>query len=288
MTQNTQRQDSAFSTESGLKDSDVGGPDLDLEPTLLDANGISRIFIDAVQYGEVISEQTKGKKVDEDGVGEGGERLRKESDADSVRRLAELIGRDLSTPELAASERFAKFSVLDQEDAFNSVDTSEVEEGDSESGESETASEKESERPSEDTESKTDRTDVSVPISASNLSPEQIVELLIDEFGPLTVGENDTERLVWEQDGAYFQEIVILGMVHLTTHRLSFHASLLSTRPDLLPERQIIRQGPVTIHREGLRRKRRVWLELSHDMLTSFPSSKAEDRVRPLQSILRE
>ncbi|EJC98880.1 UDP-Glycosyltransferase/glycogen phosphorylase [Fomitiporia mediterranea MF3/22] len=121
---------------------------------------------------------------------------------------------------------------------------------------------------------------------ASHLSSDQIVKLLIDEFGSLTVDEHDTEQLIWEMDGAYLQEIAILGIVHLTSHRLAFHASLLSTRPDLLPEKQIIRRGPVTIHRRGLRRKRRVWLELSHDMLTCFPSSKEEDRMRPLWSCL--
>ena len=71
-----------------------------------------------------------------------------------------------------------------------------------------------------------------------------------------------------ELDAAYFQEIAILGMIHLTTHRFTFHASLLSTRPDLMPEKQVIKTGAVTLHRKGLRRKMRLWAELSHDMIT--------------------
>ena len=127
--------------------------------------------------------------------------------------------------------------------------------------------------------------------SVSKLSSKEIVKLLIDEFGSLTTSDTDEERLLAEMDGAYFQDIVIIGMIHLTTHRLTFHASLLSTRPDLLPEKQIIKQGPVTMHRTGFHgydRKRRVWLELSHDMLTSFPSGNEEDRIKPIRSMLRE
>lgn len=79
----------------------------------------------------------------------------------------------------------------------------------------------------------------------------------------------------------------ILGILHLTTHRLTFHASLMSTRPDLLPDKQIIKAGPVTVHRPGLMPKRRLWVELSHDMFTVFPSAKAEDRIRPIRTMLR-
>ncbi|KAH8104961.1 hypothetical protein DFH11DRAFT_1519106, partial [Phellopilus nigrolimitatus] len=131
-----------------------------------------------------------------------------------------------------------------------------------------------------------ERTQPERSTSVSQLTPKEIVRLLVEEFGPLATSDFDEERLIFEMDGAYFQEIAILGMIHLTTHRLSFHASLLSTRPDLLPERQIIKRGPVTLHRPGLRRKRRVWLELSHDMLTTFPSGNQEDRIRPIRSVL--
>lgn len=50
----------------------------------------------------------------------------------------------------------------------------------------------------------------------------------------------------------------------------------------------VIKAGPAVIHRRGLHRKRRVWLELSHDFISTFPSSGEHDRIRPIKSILRE
>ena len=41
------------------------------------------------------------------------------------------------------------------------------------------------------------------------------------------------------------------------------------------------------VHRKGLHRKRRVWLELSHDFISSYPSAHEEDRIRPWRSIMR-
>ncbi|KAE9404059.1 UDP-Glycosyltransferase/glycogen phosphorylase [Gymnopus androsaceus JB14] len=75
-----------------------------------------------------------------------------------------------------------------------------------------------------------------------------------------------------------------LGVLHLTTHRLTFHASLLSARPDLPPSQQIIKAGPFTVRRTH--HKRRLWLELTHDMLCAYASSSADDHMRPLRSIL--
>jgi sterol 3beta-glucosyltransferase len=74
------------------------------------------------------------------------------------------------------------------------------------------------------------------------------------------------------------------GVVHLTTHRLTFHASLLSSQPT--SRQDVLKSGPVLVHRKGLRRKKRVWLQLSHDMISTYPSSQDEDRVKPLRSIL--
>ncbi|KAG8907240.1 hypothetical protein FRB99_005064 [Tulasnella sp. 403] len=115
---------------------------------------------------------------------------------------------------------------------------------------------------------------------------DRVVPLLVKEFGPI-VEEGEEERLLMESDGAYFQEVAIIGIIHLTTHRVTFHASLLSARPDMIPARShIIKAGPVLVHREGLHRKRRVWLELSHDMFSTFPDSTDEGRVRPLRAVL--
>ncbi|KAG8893811.1 hypothetical protein FRC01_013343, partial [Tulasnella sp. 417] len=114
---------------------------------------------------------------------------------------------------------------------------------------------------------------------------DRVIPLLVSEFGGLAE-EGEEERLLFESDGAYFQEVAILGVIHLTTHRITFHASLLSTRPDLMSHSQIIKSGPVLLHRSGLHRKRRLWMELYHDMLCTFPDSTDEGRVRPLFTML--
>jgi hypothetical protein len=75
--------------------------------------------------------------------------------------------------------------------------------------------------------------------------------------------------------------IFLKGVVHLTTHRLTFHASLLDTQPD-----QVIKAGPAIIHRKPFFMKRRIWLELSHDMICSYNSGSEEDRIRPFRTIL--
>lgn len=72
----------------------------------------------------------------------------------------------------------------------------------------------------------------------------------------------------------------------MTTHRLSFHASLLSSRPDLAPAQDIQRSGSAVIHRTGFHKKVKVWIELSHDMLCTYRSSSDEDHIRPLKTIL--
>ena len=76
----------------------------------------------------------------------------------------------------------------------------------------------------------------------------------------------------------------IQGVIHVTTHRCTFHASLLSSQPGYSQE--VVRSGTALIHRKGLHRKRRVWLQLDHDMISSFPSSRDEDKIKPLRSIL--
>ena len=294
-------------TVSELNDADLGGSDPpDLKPSLLDNSGLSRIFMDAVQYSEVISEQDAGNasssSSEGDASGEDGDKARSDSKAKRDGRrpitrthLTDFIMHNLNKPDFAATERFAKFAamkdggVLVPADLSPDTESPSPTEGLSDEADSSKRASGSREplyRVSED--GQLQQETGALRNSVSKLSPEQIVQLLIDEFGPLTVGEGDTERLIWEMDGAYLQEVAILGMIHLTTHRITFHASLLSTRPDLLPERQILRRGPVTVHRKGLRRKRRLWLELSHDMLTIFHSSKEEDRIKPIGSCLRE
>lgn len=101
-----------------------------------------------------------------------------------------------------------------------------------------------------------------------------------------------------------FRDIAIIGVVHLTTHRITFHASLLPddtptpTGPELTTSHQsadgrIIKAGPgdVIEPRAGIlhpARKRRVWVELSHDMITTYPDASDEGRVKPIRSVLCE
>ena len=86
--------------------------------------------------------------------------------------------------------------------------------------------------------------------------------------------------------------MLCVGNLHLTTHRFTFHAvlpplSLLDASSSA--SALIIKSGPVWIHRPGrLTRKRRVWLEIGAEMLSTFPDSSKEGRTRPLKSLMRE
>ncbi|THV05295.1 UDP-Glycosyltransferase/glycogen phosphorylase [Dendrothele bispora CBS 962.96] len=111
----------------------------------------------------------------------------------------------------------------------------------------------------------------------------EIIDLLVEEFGPIAP-DGETEKLIFEADGVLYMDVLILGVLHLTTHRLAFHASLLSTRPDLPPSQQVIKSGSAMLH--GPFRSRRLHLELSHDMLCTYASSSDEDRIRPIRSVL--
>ncbi|KAJ4482174.1 glycosyltransferase family 1 protein [Lentinula aciculospora] len=115
------------------------------------------------------------------------------------------------------------------------------------------------------------------------LEEDELVKLLVQEFGSL--GEEE-EKLIFEADALMFNDVLIVGVLHLTTHRLTFHASLLSARPDLLPSQQVIKAGPVTVHLPRFHKKRRLWLELTHDMMCTYSSSNPDDHLRPLRSIL--
>ncbi|KAF9483501.1 glycosyltransferase family 1 protein [Pholiota conissans] len=119
---------------------------------------------------------------------------------------------------------------------------------------------------------------------SERLKPEEIVDLLIEEFGPMA-GSRDKEKLLLETDGCILRHVAIVGVIHLTTHRLTFHASLLATNQDL-SEHEVVKAGAAVLHRKGWRGKRRIWLELSNDMLCMYASSKEEDKSRPLCSLL--
>ncbi|KAF8809557.1 glycosyltransferase family 1 protein [Phlegmacium glaucopus] len=117
------------------------------------------------------------------------------------------------------------------------------------------------------------------------LKPQDIVNIMIQEFGPVAA-PGDEERLLLETDGALIHDIAVVGVIHLTTHRLAFHASLLNTRPDLVASNEALKAGPAILHRKGWQSKSRIWLELTHDALCTYVSSKDDDRMRPLCTLL--
>lgn len=90
--------------------------------------------------------------------------------------------------------------------------------------------------------------EVAEKLAASN---DRVIPLIIKEFGPLAE-PGEEERLVGEADAAYFRQVAIIGLVHLTTHRLTFHASLLQTRQDDHPENPVLKSGRVIVHRDGM------------------------------------
>ncbi|KAG7088460.1 hypothetical protein E1B28_012449 [Marasmius oreades] len=117
----------------------------------------------------------------------------------------------------------------------------------------------------------------------------EIMRLLIQEFGSLAE-PGDEEQVILEADGCmWLGGVIVVGVIHLTTHRLTFHASLLSTTPDMPQPQSVIKSGSALIStaaRSLFQRQKRLWIELSHDVLTVYNSSGDEDRIKPRRTIL--
>lgn len=118
-------------------------------------------------------------------------------------------------------------------------------------------------------------------------------------------GVSEPERILAESQGSLFRGIMMLGNLHLTTHRLVFHAlippdNMMTRAPDFesvddneaaaMKERpSVVQAGSVTLHQEGIfASKKRVWMEITPEMLTCYPSADEAGKVRPLFSILSE
>ncbi|KAJ3553296.1 hypothetical protein NM688_g3691 [Phlebia brevispora] len=254
----------------------------DREP--MQQSTISALFSDAAQYGKVIAECCSEYK----------KRQRRPS------CFADLVGHDLNSCEKVEAGRFAQLAVEDSDWTAPDDDslkpgrfteepeaiTAESEESSSISGSSEShQTPSTTETPTEAT---TATAATTVPPGGSTeslaLSPEQVVHILEQEFGQLA--PEGEEKLLFFKDGAVIQDVVILGVIHVTTHRIAFHASMPTFDPNLSRSNDIIKAGPVLVHRKGLHRKKRVWLELSHDFVSSFPSAREEDHIRPWRSIM--
>ncbi|KAF8631804.1 hypothetical protein AX17_005019 [Amanita inopinata Kibby_2008] len=128
----------------------------------------------------------------------------------------------------------------------------------------------------------TARLPAAVDTASRYLEPRKLVDLLIEEFGSLTTGTEE-EGLLLETDGCLIYGVIIVGVLHLTTHRLAFHASLMTSRPG---SQQILKSGPALLHQGKCFPKRRVRVELTSDMLCMYRSSLGEKRSPPLRSIL--
>ncbi|KAI0250755.1 hypothetical protein BJV78DRAFT_1127542 [Lactifluus subvellereus] len=251
---------------------DISPDDLTSKPSLPSGSGLTRMFSDAALYERVLNACPESLRKgfffgDED-----------QALSKCLGGFNELIGRDLGDVERAITGRLATLSVnnwISPSDTSFTPDTPSEEEPGETSSPDEDGGEKESPLPI------LSSSQEELP-SEPKLTPEEVVSLLQDEFGALAPpGE---EKLLLETDAAFFMDVVVLGVVHLTTHRFTFHASLLSSQPDY--NQKIIKSGSALIHRKGWHRKRRVWMQLDNDMISSFPSSRDEDKIKPLRSIL--
>ncbi|KAJ7250909.1 hypothetical protein B0H12DRAFT_1018998 [Mycena haematopus] len=204
----------------------------------------------------------------------------RESRQDGVNGFADLVGKDLTSEERALASHTAKLRATGSVPSWTGTIVAEPE----------TYEERDSSLDLSDDSS----TLCEIPGPELNragtmdddpwkLQPEEIVRLLVNEFGPLAP-EGEEEKLLLETDGGLFKVVVIVGVIHLTTHRLAFHASLMAAHPDA--KQGVIKSGPVVIHRPGWRSKKLLWLELSHDMMCTYPSSSENDRIRPVRSVL--
>ncbi|WWC71508.1 uncharacterized protein I206_105466 [Kwoniella pini CBS 10737] len=128
----------------------------------------------------------------------------------------------------------------------------------------------------------------------NEVSEKDKLAAIIEEFGDVAglLEGDEPERILADTKGALFKGVMMLGNFHLTTHRLLFHAIIPpeheSSSADSVDTRgpDVIHAGPVTIHRAGIQQARRVWMELTPEMVTTYPSATENDRVRPIRSIL--
>ncbi|KAI0004465.1 hypothetical protein BJV74DRAFT_807446 [Russula compacta] len=235
------------------------------KPTQLNDPGLARLFSDAALFGRVLT--TPPDLVEDGLVADDGGAVH-----DTLNSFSRLVARDLDDNERAVSEKLAQLSVSNWAPAGSTTLAPRVDPDESDDSASEDGHDKTS--PGGVTHASRE------PDFEDKLTPDEILDLLQQDFGALAPpGE---EKLLLEADATLFQDVVILGAAHFTTHRLTFHASLLSSQPN----HHILKAGPVLVHRKGLHRKKRVWLQLTQDMISTYPSSRDEDKIRPLRSIL--
>ena len=186
---------------NGDTPNDVSHDDLSFKAPYLTDPGLSRMFTDAALYERVLNAGPEALKnclamgSDEQGL------------PTCVGSFNELIGRDLADNERLVTGRLAKLSVnnwgTSTDDPFG-VDA--LTEEDQEEVGSSTADGAQDEKGS--TSSTPPTTLQEEQIDEPKLTPEEIIDLLEQEFGALAPpGE---EKLLLETDGAFFKDVVVL------------------------------------------------------------------------------
>ncbi|OXC68989.1 hypothetical protein AYX13_02600 [Cryptococcus neoformans] len=141
-------------------------------------------------------------------------------------------------------------------------------------------------------------------LDGDDITDEEKMAAIISEFGDIAslYEDQEPERILAESKGSIFKSVMMIGNLHLTTHRLLFHASIPpdhGTKTGALSSTQsavddatarqpdVLQAGPVTVHFPGaIRPSRRVWMELSSEMVTTYPGADEASRVRPLRCVL--
>ncbi|KAN0139921.1 UDP-Glycosyltransferase/glycogen phosphorylase [Lactarius tabidus] len=226
----------------------------------------ARLFSDAALFDKILTSSPDHR--------EGGLTAESQPVHDNLTGFSQLVARDLDDHERAVSEKFAQITVSNWSTAGAPTLAPGVDPGESD----ESASDDEHDKISPDGAVK----EAEEPDFEAKLDPNEIVDLVEQEFGALA--PKGEEKLLLESDATLLQDVVILGVAHLTTHRLTFHASLLSSQPNY--QQSVIKSGPVFVHRKGLYRKKRLWLQLSPDIISTYHSSRDEDKIKPIRSIL--
>jgi sterol 3beta-glucosyltransferase len=149
------------------------------------SGSITGLFDDAALYKQVITESTAGSRLSS-------EPPARNPALRSVQDFAELVGNDLEKPEQDVVSRFAQLAVdnwtIDESDHPDANIF--TEEPESLSDEEEAA-----------------RT-LSQPEGGAPLSPERVIVLLNEEYGPLA--PEGEERVLLDADGAVIQDVIIL------------------------------------------------------------------------------
>lgn len=178
--------------------------DVDALVKPVDPPTLSQIYSDAAAFEKVL---VGSGCIDSRGV-----------DKDGANGFADLVAGDLTSSEKAVAGRLARLSVtqfswMPEDLTGEEHDTDESKSSEDESWDSESTLEFPS-SPEDDESGSPLQSPVIQRVQAENddtwkLDPTQIVDLLVQEFGALTTGD-DEERLLMEMDGCLLLDVIIV------------------------------------------------------------------------------